>query len=249
MTSAASAAGRSALTEESWDDLLDFLDPNRRGKQGPDRDQDAEARYLEVVRKLVCFFAGRGCPDAEDLALESVLRVAGKCAGVDASGYKERTGYFYGVGRNVLHEWRRDSLRESTKREALGRELARLPISDPQSWTGKEAAHRCLDLCLARLGHRARRLILSYYREERTAKIEGHRRLAEEFGKSVNALRIEVHRIRNTLRRCVLGCVQSDAPLPGPDEWAKRFLRCGHPGVERARVKCLPRVQERGDRP
>jgi hypothetical protein len=29
-------------------------------------------------------------------------------------------------------------------------------------------------------------------------------------GKSVNALRIEVHRIRATLRQCVVGCVQPD---------------------------------------
>ena len=206
--------GREPLTEASWDALLDFLDPDRAARRGPDRDREAELKYLEVVRKLVFFFAGRGCADAEDLALESVMRVAGKCAGVDASGYGERIGYFYGVARNVLHEWQRDSLRESTKREAFGRELARLGISDPQAWTRKEAVHRCLELCLAKLNHRARRLILSYYREERAAKIESHRQLADEFGKSVNALRIEVHRIRHTLRQCVLGCMQPDAPLP-----------------------------------
>lgn len=198
-----------------WDDLLDFLDPSRRGKQGPDRDKDAEAKYLEIMRKLVCFFAGRGCGDGEDLAMESVLRVAGKCRDVDASGYKERIGYFYGVARNVLHEWRRDSLRESTKHEGLARELRRLPPSDSESWSNKEAVHRCLDLCMTKLPHRARRLILSYYREERAAKIEWHRELADEFGKSINALRIEVHRIRNTLRQCVVGCVHPEAaPLP-----------------------------------
>ena len=49
---------------------------------------------------------------------------------------------------------------------------------------------------------------MSYYSEEKAAKIERHRRLAEEFGKSVNALRIEVHRIRKVLRLCVSGCVQ-----------------------------------------
>jgi RNA polymerase sigma factor (sigma-70 family) len=211
MTNAARTPGRALLTEGSWDGLLDFLDPNRRGKQDADRDRDAEAKFLEIMRKLVCFFAGRGCGDAEDLALESVLRVAGKCADVDASAYKDRFGYFYGVARNVLHEWRRDSLRESTKREEMRRELARLPMSDLQTWSRKEAAHRCLELCMTKLNHRARRLILGYYSEERAAKIECHRRLAEEFGKSVNALRIEVHRIRNTLRQCVVGCVQPEA--------------------------------------
>jgi RNA polymerase sigma factor (sigma-70 family) len=213
MTNAAPAPRGPLLTEESWDALLDFLDPKRGAKAGPDRDQEAERKYLEVMRKLVCFFAGRGCGDGEDLALESVLRVAGKCADVDGSGHTDPIGYFYGVARNVLHEWRRDSLRESTKREALRRELARLPISDPHSWSRKETVHRCLELCMAKLDHRARRLILGYYREERAAKIECHRKLAEELGKSVNALRIEVHRIRNTLRQCVVGCLQPGAAL------------------------------------
>lgn len=216
MTITAPTPGRTFLREGSWDDLLDFLDPNRHQKQGPDRDKDAEAKYLEIVRKLVCFFAGRGCGDAEDLAMESVLRVAGKCGDVDASGYQDRTGYFYGVARNVLYEWLHDSLRESTKREALRRELRRLPASDPQSWSKKEAVHRCLELCLTKLTHKARRLILRYYGEERAAKIECHRKLADEFGKSVNALRIEVHRIRNVLRQCVVGCVHLEAaPLCG----------------------------------
>src|SRR5512136_1388581 len=99
------------LAEGAWEDLLDFLDPGRPGKRGADG--DAEARYLEILRKLVCFFAGRGCPDAEDLAMESILRVAAKCGEVDASGHGDRSGYFYGVARNVLHEWWRDALRES----------------------------------------------------------------------------------------------------------------------------------------
>jgi len=197
-----------------WDDLLDFLDPSRPAKRGPDRDRDAEAKYLEITRKLVCFFAGRGCRDAEDLATESVLRVAGKCGGVDASDYPDRTGYFYGVARNVLHEWQRDSLRESTKRDAFRRELTRLAISDPQSWSSREAVHRCLEACMTKLPLRARQLILSYYREERAAKTELHRRLADELGKTVNALRIEVHRIRNVLRQCVLGCMHPAAVPP-----------------------------------
>ena len=82
------------------------------------------------MRKLVCFFAGRGCRDAEDLAVECVLRVAAKCGDVDASAYEDRAGYFYGVARNVLHEWWRDEVRESTKRESLRAELARLGVPD-----------------------------------------------------------------------------------------------------------------------
>jgi len=203
--------GPLVVPERSWEDLLDFLDPARPGKRGAGRDAEAEARYLEIVRKLVCFFAGRGCRDAEDLAMESVLRVAGKCAALDASAREDRTGYFYGVARNVLHEWWRHELRDSRKRESLRMELARTGWVDGPSWSRKETVHRCLDHCMAKLGRRSCQLVLRYYGEEGAAKIESHRKLAAELGKSVNALRIEVHRIRAVLRQCVVRCVQ-----PGP---------------------------------
>jgi DNA-directed RNA polymerase specialized sigma24 family protein len=196
------------VAERSWEDLLDFLDPARPGKHGAGRDAEAEARYLQIVRKLVCFFAGRGCRDAEDLAVECVLRVAGKCAALDVSAREDRAGYFYGVARNVLHEWWRHELRDSKARESLRTELARTGGVDGPSRSRKEVVHRCLDECMATLGRRARQLVLGYYREEGTAKIEAHQRLAAELGKSVNALRIEVHRIRVLLRQCVLGCSQ-----------------------------------------
>jgi RNA polymerase sigma factor (sigma-70 family) len=198
---------RDELSEGSWDDLLDFLDPRRHERQGLDRDDEAEARYREITHKLVCYFAGRGCRDAEDLAVTTVLRVASKCGGVDGSGYDDRTGYFYAVARNVLHESFRSSAREAKTEDGLRRELLRLPLPDPRSWRAKESVHRCLDECMAKLTARARRLLMGYYRSEGTEKIEGHRTLAEEFGKSVNALRIEVHRVRKALRQCVFTCM------------------------------------------
>lgn len=199
--------GTLPLTAASWGDLFDFLDPARPGKPEPERDERATAKYLEVTRRLVCFFAGRRCRDAEDLAAETVLRVAAKCREVDASAFADCLGYFYGVARNVHHEWVRRLLKESAARDALRRELGRVPPLDVETRNGKEAAHRCLDRCLARLTGRARRLILRYYAEAGAAKIAEHRQLAEDFGKSANALRIEAHRIRTTLRACVLACV------------------------------------------
>ena len=99
---------RRSLTEESWDRLFDFLDPTRRAKEGPNRDRDAEAKFQVIVRKLVTFFASRGCGEAEDLAMETILRVAAKCHEIVVVNPDDRMGYFYGVARNVLHEWQRD---------------------------------------------------------------------------------------------------------------------------------------------
>jgi RNA polymerase sigma factor (sigma-70 family) len=218
---------RADLAEGSWSNLLDFLDPTRRGKQGLSRDSDAEARYVEITRKLVCYFAARGCRDAEDLAMTTVLRVAAKCGGVDSSGYDDRVGYFYGVARNVLHESFRASARDAKTSDAFRAEFLRLPTPDPRSWRAKEAVHRCLDQCMSKLTGRARRLLMSYYAGEAGETIEGHRTLAEEFGKSVNALRIEVHRVRKTIRQCVFTCVQLGAEGPGAAK--RRTAGLGHP--------------------
>jgi RNA polymerase sigma factor (sigma-70 family) len=198
-----SLPARAGLDAQSWDDLFNFLDPNRLANSGADRDRVAEARCLEIRWKLVVFFSARGCPEGEDLAVDTLLRVAARCREVDVTGFGDRTGYFYGVARNVLREWRRRETAESEHREVFRSELLRLPVADARSWAEQGLVQRHLTLCLAALTDRARRLILSYYAEERGAKIEHHRAMAEAFGRSVNSLRIEVHRIRKTVRECL----------------------------------------------
>jgi RNA polymerase sigma factor (sigma-70 family) len=204
---------RRQLSAESWDALFDFLDPSRARKQGPERDADAESRFLEITRKLAYFFAGRGCPDAEDLAAETVMRVAAKCAELSVATFGEGMAYFYGVARNVLHEWLRETRREVSNLEAAGKDPTLVPAPDVHLRRQREDEHRCLDRCMASLTRGARRLILNYYSADKASKIAGHRELAAQFGKSLNALRIEVHRVRNTLRRCVLDCMHS--PVAG----------------------------------
>lgn len=123
------------LGAESWDDLFNFLDPQRRNASGPNRDKDAESRCAEIMRKLVCFFASRRCANPEDLATETILRVASKCRDVDVSSFTDRVGYFYGVARNVVHEVHRSGQRESRARESFAQELMNVapPIRTPGS--------------------------------------------------------------------------------------------------------------------
>jgi RNA polymerase sigma factor (sigma-70 family) len=201
---------QAGLGSESWEELFNFLDPNRAAATGPDRNRIAEDKCLEILRKLVFFFAGRRCANAEDLAMETILRVAARCRDVDVSSYGDRVGYFFGVARNVVHEEHRSGLRESKVLESFLREISRTP-ADPDAWKDAESAQSCLEHCIATLPDAARRLILRYYSNEGTAKVTAHRALADELGKSVNALRIEVHRIRKTLQQCVLYCLQKAA--------------------------------------
>ena len=196
-----------ALGPQSWDALFDFLDPERPTATGPDRDRHAEARCAEIVRKLTMFFAGRRRPDADDLAMETLLRVAAKCREVDVSGHPDRIGYFYGVARNLLHESVRSTTREAVALQSFRHEVLRLPALDADAWQQEETVRRCLDRCLANLQPRARRLVVCYHESTGAEKIAAHRSLADQFGKSVNALRIEVHRIRKTLLECVSACL------------------------------------------
>ena len=220
-------AGCARLDEQAWDQLFDFLDPDRPARVGTQRDGPAQARYAEILRKLACFFAGRGCCDADDLAVEAMLRVAGKSRDLQAVPVGDRLGYFFGVARNVHHEWLRQAARQTTLQEEFRREQRRVPPLGAQAREGREAIHRCLDRCLAKLTARARQLIVRYYSEERSAKILDHRRLAGEFGKSVNALRIEAHRVRHTLRLCVLACVQ-----PGCTDWVAPARATNQPAAD-----------------
>ena len=200
-------ARQGSVGTESWNALFDFLDPNRSTATGPDRDREAENKCAEVIRKLVCFFASRRCANPEDLAMETVLRVASKCREVDVSSYTERIGYFYGIARNVVHEAHRSGLRESRARESFAQEGPAFSHPDPDAWKDSEAAQTCLERCLKKLPAHAKQLILRYYANQGAAKVLAHRALAEELGKSVNALRIEAHRIRKTLQQCVFTCL------------------------------------------
>ena len=203
------------LGPDTWDALFDFLDPDRQYATGPDRDRTAEARCLEAMRKLTMFFAGRGCADADDLAVETLLRVASKCRDVDVSGHADRIGYFYAVARNVLHESHRSTTREAGVLESFRREVARLQVPEPDAWRQPEAVDRCLRRCLSGLSGRARQLIVRYHAPEGSERAAAHRTLADEFGKSVNALRIEVHRIRKSLLECVSACLAPPAGREG----------------------------------
>ena len=53
-----------------------------------------------------------------------------------------------------------------------------------------------------------RKLVLQYYQEEKQAKIDHRKLLAEQLGIALNALRIRAHRIRASLQECVQNCVR-----------------------------------------
>jgi DNA-directed RNA polymerase specialized sigma24 family protein len=73
----------------------------------------------------------------------------------------------------------------------------------------KERVHFCLDRCLEKLSPHARQIIERYYAENKRAKIELRKRVASEFGITVNNLRLRALRIREKLQVCIENCLET----------------------------------------
>jgi DNA-directed RNA polymerase specialized sigma24 family protein len=174
-----------ALSQEALDTLLDWLNP--------DRDQ-AGLKYEEIRRRLVTIFTGRGWHDAEDLADETINRVASLLPERKDKYSGDPALFFYSVANNVHRERWRKRLRQP------------LPLVNNDS-DDREERFRCLEECLAVLTPENRELVLEYYQEDKQAKIDRRKLLAERLGIAPNALRIRACRIRAALEKCLKKCL------------------------------------------
>ena len=167
---------------------------------GPDREA-AATRYEQLRRRLVAVFEYRRCHHPEELADETLDRVARKLQEMrDEFTGSDPSRYVFGVAWNVA--------RESYRRPAT------LPL--PETWErpasgpkeeDDELENACLDRCLEQLVAADQRLALDYHRGEGSARIQRRSELARELGLSPNALRLKIHRVTARLRECVLQCM------------------------------------------
>jgi DNA-directed RNA polymerase specialized sigma24 family protein len=177
------------LTQQSFDELLAWLDPDR---------EQAGRRYEEIRRRLIKILTCRGCLESEDLADETINRVAKKLADIRDIFEGNRALYFYGVANKVHLEYLR----------RVRAPLPELPEPHPE---GIEQEYECLEHCMQHLPDGQRELVLQYYQEEKGEKIVARRRLAERLGIGLNALRIRAFRIRASLQECVQDCLRQQA--------------------------------------
>ena len=176
----------SNVTEEEFDRLLAWLG---------DTPEIAAHRYESIRQGLIMVFISRQCMDAEDLADETIDRVAKKLKDIadNYEGSPER--YFYGVAKKVFLEYTRQKLPP----------VVVPPPEEPDEET--EAYHDCLDACLERLTPENRNLILDYYGEKKRHKIASRKNLREQMSLKAGALRARTFRIRATLEKCVRQCL------------------------------------------
>jgi RNA polymerase sigma factor (sigma-70 family) len=192
------------LTQEAFDALLARLDP--------DTDR-AGQKYEQIRRLLITFFECRSGTFPDDLADDTINRVARQLLDGREIYTPNPASYFFGVARNVLKEHWDASARMATPLDGVPLPT---PISeDPERVRERESERDdgerrfdCLERCLQALAARERDLIRQYYDGEAAVKIAGRKSLAQRLGIPINALRIRALRVREKLEGCVGQCLQ-----------------------------------------
>ncbi|HEY6045641.1 MAG TPA: hypothetical protein VIU65_03505 [Pyrinomonadaceae bacterium] len=180
------------LEQADFDRLLSWLDA------------DSEAAgliYEKIRRRLIAILASRRCHVPEELADETIDRVARRVADISETYVGDKAIYFLGVMNNVHHEY----LKRQPQLTAVE------PVMDGDA---KERVHLCLDRCLDKLSPHARQIIERYYAENKRAKINLRRRIANELGITASNLRLRALRIREKLQICIDSCMETSETRP-----------------------------------
>lgn len=175
------------LNQDDFDNLLAWLDTD------PER---AAKKYESIRRDLIRAFLSNHCYEAEDLADETINRVAKHALQLRASYEGEREPYFHAVAKYVRYEYYR--------------RIKRVIQPPPEAPPAEEldVYLKCLEECLAKLTPKQANLIKVYYQEQKKAKIELHKAISKTLNVKAGALRGRVFRVREKLIPCVEDCVK-----------------------------------------
>jgi len=197
---------RGFFNETAFHKLLAWLDGGE--------DSQGE-KYLEMRRRLVSYFQRKSCQSPDDLADETLDRVARRLQEEGAIDSPTPAHYVYIVARFVLLEYRRKPDRDLLSFEDLLNRghnpgvAVPLRQDDVTSDEWEEKRLSCLEHCLQSVAPENRDLIFNYYVGERRAKIENRRALAARLRLTPNALSIRACRIRSKLEDCVNQCMSA----------------------------------------
>src|SRR6266576_96596 len=117
------------LGQQDFERLLGWLDADR---------ECAGCLYEQIRWRLVTILASRGCALAEELADDTIDRVARRVTAIHETYLVDKALYFLGVMNNVHHEY-------------LRRPPPPRLIQTDEDVAAREDIHFCLDNCLQRL--------------------------------------------------------------------------------------------------
>ena len=188
----------SPVPPESFEKILTWLNPDR---------EVAATMYLQLRQDLAKIFTFRGCADPEGLTDEVFDRVAKKIAEVQPTYVGDPRLYFRAVANNLVKE---DLKKAKTQVSLEGTDLPE-PTTIESEENNAEHMEECLRSCLQKLSEENRKLIVEYFAKEKQAKIDHRSELAQQFGISVENLRVKVYRIRVSLQGCIERCLNNKA--------------------------------------
>ena len=181
-----------AINQQDFDKLLNWLDSDR---------ELAGQKYESIRQRLIKIFDLRGCLVSEELADKTIDRVTQKIDSLTNVFDGNPILYFYAVGKNILLEYSRLPKTE---------ELSPLLPHPPENELIEETEnYKCLNICLQTLKTDQRELIIGYYSEDKRAKIDNRKLLAQKLDITHEFLRTQMFRIRNKLQKCVNKCVNN----------------------------------------
>lgn len=188
----------SAVPTHGFEEILAWLDPDR---------EVAAKMYVQLRHDLTKIFTFRGCSDPEGLTDEVFDRVARKVDEVRPTYVGDPRPYFRAVANNLVKE----DLKKARTQVSLEDPESREPTTSESDEIQAEEMEECLHSCLRKLSDENRELIMGYYAKEKQAKIDHRTELAQQFGISVENLRVKVYRIRVSLQGCIERCLEGKA--------------------------------------
>jgi RNA polymerase sigma factor (sigma-70 family) len=152
---------------------------------------ESAERYLRLRKRLVIYFEGRGCWNAEDLADESLMRLVPAVSKPGFDGNAEALAF--GIARNVLYEWRR--------KEGVFSPLGDVEPASPRACPiSADEAAAVAAKAIAQIKSQDRELLEQYFIDRLTAD-----EMAARWNLSPAGIRTRIHRLRGRLQRILGG--------------------------------------------
>lgn len=192
------------ITSDAFQNLLEWLD------EGIDSDGQ---KYLEMRQKLVSYFDRKNCLSPNELADETLNRIARRIEEEGTIESETPAKYCYITARFVFMEYLRRNEKTDISLDGLPnyKKEKHLTVEDNSSEQNiKEKMLKCLEHCTKKLKPEKREVILDYYFGEQQTKINNRRKIAKKLGITINALSIRACRIRDKLENCVSKCAKEE---------------------------------------
>jgi DNA-directed RNA polymerase specialized sigma24 family protein len=184
--------GKWSLTKDAYDKLLACFSPD---------EEEASKQLLVAYLKLIRFFEWHGCDSPDICADKTIDRAARRID--EGQRIDNLMGYLYGIAQYVFMETLKEQERVPLPLDTVDTHGFESQPEDEE----REARLRCLDACLEELQAEDRTVIIGYYQEEKRAKINFRKQMADRLGVGLNALRIRAYRIRTKLEECLIKCL------------------------------------------